>query len=190
VERSPKVPSLNREYEITFPKHSVSSFVLHRQTLLVQGLQPCDQAGEPVGNTCVVLDVIVVVKMAWKFVRSAIQQVIHVGLHQGLIELSLVEIGRNGRAIRHRVAARTRLGGGLLEVVPVLHDLSFLKSENIEAYPGIADVLLRVGKDKAAILENTNGIDLGSALGKRFQPLAKSRQAVCDARVVLNIYWD
>jgi hypothetical protein len=30
-------------------------------------------------------------------------------------------------------------------------------------------------------LEGTNGIDLGSAFGKRFQPLAKSRQAICDA---------
>jgi len=44
-----------------------------------------------------------------------------------------------------------------------------------------------MGKDKVAILEGTNGIDLGSALGKRFQPLAKSPQAICDAQVVLNI---
>jgi len=57
-----------------------------------------------------------------------------------------------------------------------------------EAYPGIADVVFRVGKDKVAVSENTNGIDLGSALGKRFQPLAKSRQAICDAQVVLNIF--
>jgi hypothetical protein len=178
----------HHEHEITFPQHSVKSFVLHRHTLPGQGLQPCDQAGEPVGNKCVVLDVIVVVKIAWKFVPAAIQQVIHVGLHQGLIELSLVEIGRDGRAIRHRVAARTRLGGGLLQVVPVLHDLSFFKSENIEAYPGTADVVFRVGKDKIAVSENTNGIDLGSALGKRFQPFAKSRQAIRDAQVVLNIF--
>src|SRR5258708_15557428 len=114
--------------------------------------------------------------------------VIHVGLHQGLIELSLVEIGRNGRAIRHRVAARTRLGGGLLEVVPVLHDLSFFKSENIEAYPGTADVVFRVGKDKDAILENTNGNDLCSAPWNRFQPLAKSRQAICHAQALFNIF--
>ncbi len=64
-------------------------------------------------------------------------------MHQGLIELSLVEVGRDSRATRHRVAARTRLGGGLLQVVPVLHDLSFFKSEDIEAYPGTADVWLR-----------------------------------------------
>jgi hypothetical protein len=81
------------ENEIAFPKHFVNSFVLHCQPLLGQGLQPRDQASKPVGDLRVVLDVIVTVKVARKLVPAAIQKVIHIGLHQGFIELGLVEVG-------------------------------------------------------------------------------------------------
>jgi hypothetical protein len=68
----------------------------------------------------------------------------------------------------------------------VLHDPSVFKSENIKAHLGTADVVFGMGKDKVAILKNAR-YDLGNPLGKGFQTLAKSRQAIGNAQVVLNV---
>jgi hypothetical protein len=184
----PKGAFTHHEHEITFPEHSVNSFVLHCQALLGQGPQPCHQAGEPVGNKCVVLEVIVAVKIAPKSIPVPIQKFIHVGLHQGLIELSLVEVRRDSRAIRHSVAARTRLGGVCCRLSQCSTIFPSSNRKISKPILGTAEVVLRVGEDKIPILENTNCIDFGSALGKRFQALAKSRQAICDAQVGLNIF--
>jgi hypothetical protein len=45
-----------------------------------------------------------------------------------------------------------------------------------------------MGKDKVAILEGTNGIDLGSASREEIPTAREIPQAICDAQVVLNIF--
>lgn len=115
------------------------------------------------------------------------EKIVHVCLHQRLIDLSLIEIDGHGRAIDHCVIAWTRLGGGLLQVVPMLDDLPCFKAEDIESDFRAKKIVISMSKNEIAVLKHAHCIDLGRSLWKRFEKGRDPSQAVAHGQVVLDV---
>jgi hypothetical protein len=94
--------------------------VLHRDALGRHCLQRSAQPGWAITDLRVVLHIVVPVVIAGQLVHSAVyEDVIDEGPDEDLVRFCLVQIGRGGRTVDHRMAACW----GLLEVVPVFDDL-------------------------------------------------------------------
>jgi TetR/AcrR family transcriptional regulator, copper-responsive repressor len=183
-----EAPLAHNKDEITFPEHFVNALVLHHLALLGKGLQPGDQAGQVISDPRVVLDIVIAVKVARKFIPAALQEVIHVGLHQGLVGLSLVQVRRRRRPVRHHMAAGIQLGGGILQVVPMLDHFSVFKAEDVKTHP-VTDGkgVLGMGKHKVAILENAHDIHLGRPFRPGFHSCDESFHTIANGQVVLDV---
>jgi hypothetical protein len=68
----------------------------------------------------------------------------------------------------------------------MLDDLSVLESEDVDADLWPEDVVLGVGEDVVAILEDPDRVDV-RALGDGFEQRVKARHAVSGSQVVLNV---
>jgi hypothetical protein len=148
------------EYEVPFAKYFVNILINDRLTLCCESLQPGEQAWNGIGNPWIVLDILDSVEIGGKAFATAAEEVVHVTLHQGLVCLGLVKPRGGGGAIDHAMPAGTGLGGGLLQVVPVLDDQALFKAKDVEADLRTEEIILRVGKDKVAILKDTDRVDL------------------------------
>ena len=178
------------ENEIAFPKHLVNLPVLHCQALLGQGLQTGDQAGQPVTLLkWIVLDIVISVKETPKFVFSAMKKVIQVCLHQRLVDLGLIEVGGNCRAIQHCVAAWTWLGGGFLQVVPMFDDLPTFKPEDIETDFRAEEIVISMSENEIAVfLKHPHRIrSVVDPFGSDWEKGHDASQAVAHGQVVLDI---
>src|SRR5467141_310056 len=86
------------------------------------------------------------------------------------------------------MAAGTRLGGGLLQVVPMLDDLSVFETENVEAHLRAEEIVFGMGKHEIAVLVNPHRIDPGRSLRKRLEESLDPSQAIAYGQVVLNVF--
>src|SRR5882724_4453515 len=85
------------------------------------------------------------------------------------------------------MAVGIRLGGGFLQVVPMLDDLSVFETENVEAHLRAEEVVFGMGKHEIAVMKNPHRIDPGCSLGQGLQDSADPSQAGAYSQVVLNV---
>jgi hypothetical protein len=124
-----------------------------------------------------VLNVPITVAVARELVHLPVyENISDEAFNQRLVGLGLIKVAGLNGAIDHAAAAGVR-AGRLLQIVPMLDDLSVLESEDVEADSWPEDVVLRVGEDVVAILKDPDSVD-ARALGDGFQQRVKARQAV------------
>src|SRR5687767_5872309 len=102
------------------------------------------------------------------------------------VVVGLCVVGGFRRAISHRVPAWVHGARLLLEVVPVLHNLSVLESEDVKADLG-RKVVVGVCEHVVAILEHADRVHAGRSLGELSQQCAEPCEAITRAEVVLDV---
>jgi hypothetical protein len=166
----------NDEYEISFAKYFVNIVVNDSLPLRGESVQSCEEAWNGIGNPGIVLDILRSVEVGGKGFSPAAKEVVHVTLHQGLVCLGLVKLRGDCGAIDHAMPAGAGLGGGLLQVVPVLDDQALFKAKDVEADLRAEEIVLRVGKDKVAILKDADRVDLCS--GRQAAPISATSSSL------------
>src|ERR1700730_1802655 len=164
-----EAPLGHNKYEIAFPQHLVNAIVLHGLPLASQRFQSREQARQVIRDERVVLDVVVALEVARKFVLTTMEKVIHVGLHQHLVGLGLVEIRYCRRPINHRVATWTGLESGFLQIVPMFDNFPVFEAKDIETDLRAEEVVVGMENYEIAILKHTHRIDLSCSPWKRLQ---------------------
>src|SRR5208282_4038459 len=149
----------NDQDEITFTKYQMHALVDDRLPLDGKSLQSRNQARDGVGDPGIVLNVFDSVEVAGKGLATACEKVVHVALHEGLIRISLVQIGGNCRSVDHGVSAGAAFRCGFLQVVPVLDDQAVFEAKDVEANFWSEEVVLRVSEDIVPIFKDADRID-------------------------------
>ena len=67
-------------------------------------------------------------------------------------------------------------------------DEAILEAENVETDLWPTQHVTRVREDKVPILKNAYRVDSGRAHWERFEEGTESRNAICDAKIVLNVF--
>jgi len=178
----------DHEHEVPFAKYFVNILVNDRLPFRGESLQTGNQAWNSIGDPGIVLDILDSVEIAGKGFATTVEEVVHVTLHQGLVCLGPVKLCGCGEAIDHCMPARAGLGGGLLEVVPVLDDPTPFKAKNVEANLRAEEIVFRVSKNKLAILKDTDRVDLRS-LRQALRKGSNAGSALGNVKVVLNVFF-
>ncbi|HLB08889.1 MAG TPA: hypothetical protein VK617_05120 [Gemmatimonadaceae bacterium] len=104
---------------------------------------------------------------------------------QGFVGVGLVEVSDLGRTVDLSATAAIGLSAFRLEVVPVLHNLTLLEPENVEADSWTGHVEFRLSNDVVAVGKDSDCVH--SDVGRQASgPSPESLDAVLDLGIMLN----
>ena len=69
----------------------------------------------------------------------------------------------------------------------MLHDLTVLEAEDVEADLGAEEVIVRVGEDVVSILEGAHSVHAGGTCGQGGECFAEASQAILNPGIVLDV---
>ena len=151
----PNSPSLITRTKLLSPRTLWTLGVLHRDPGLRHRFQGLAQPGQPVRDLGVVLDVVVAVEIPGQPVQLPVHQdVVHEPADQLLVRRRLVAVLHIHWPVGHGVLAEVWPFRGVLQVVPMLHDLAVLEPEHVEPDLRPEEVVLGVGEHEVPVLEH------------------------------------
>ena len=155
--------------EIALRQNHVNIIVHHGDALLRQSAQRGVQTGHAIGNTGVVLDVIVTVKIVRSLVQIvALHDIIEEILDQLTVFLGLIQIRDFHRAVRLGVTGGIRLGQ-CCQIVPMLSDLAvFVKAEDVKGnlLTGPGEIVNCLQEYLVTVLEGADVVHRGFHIGR------------------------
>lgn len=154
--------------EVTLRQNHVDFIVHHGNALLRQSAQCGIQTGHTIGNTAVVLDVIVAVKIVRSLVQIvALHDIVEEVLDQLTVFLGLVQIRDLHRAVRLGVTRGIRFSKSR-QIVPMLGDLAvFVKAEDVKGdlLTGTGKIIDRLQEHLVTVLKSADVVHSGFHIG-------------------------